>query len=163
VKTLDQLGLALSSVPAPGSPYYGASAHQIALANVARAIREQVPITGELATDVECRDRRELVESALEHIGVERGPSEWWTLVCEKRPEDSMHVFAGVWAHSMEEALIETVLWRREFDGRHLITIAPDEHGAHHAQLCAARRKFELADERNARREAEIEASVTLW
>lgn len=163
VQTLDTLGLALSSVPAPGSPYYGASGHTIALGDVARAIREQVPIAGTHAVDAECGARRELVDSALEHLQVEHGPSQWWTLVCETRPSDRMPVFSGIWAHSMEEALIETVLWRSEFDGRHIATIGPDEHCEHHAQLSAARRKFELADERATKRAAEIEASMTLW
>jgi hypothetical protein len=153
----------LDAVPRPGHPHYRRSGHQQALTDIARDIRARVPIAGELAVDAECRARRELVDEALALLGVQLEAREWWTLVCETRPDDRMPVFAGIWAHSMEEAVIETVLWRSEFDGRHIATIAPDENCEHHEQLSAARRKFELADERNTRRVAEIEASVTLW
>lgn len=160
VSTLEQL---VAAVPGPDSPYYLRTGHQLALIDIAHAIRTAVPIAGVGAVDAECAARRQLVDAALAQLGVEPGASHWWTLVCETRPSDRMPVFAGIWAHSREEAVICTVLWRSEFDGRHLCTIEIDEHCEHHAQLSEARRRLQLADERTARRADDIARSLTLF
>lgn len=154
MSTLDEL---VAAVPRPGHPHYSpASGHGSALADVARAIRAAVPIAGDSATNDECATRDALVEGVLETLDVPAGPRAWWTVVAEDQPGELVPVFGGVWASSFDEAVIEVVLWRPEFDGRHLERIVVDDGCRLHAELTERRRKLELRDEIDS-------SAVTLW
>lgn len=86
------------------------------LAAVGDRIRALCPIAGPTATDRECRVRRELVDQALEALGIVAGPRLWHSAQL-----DDGHV-VGIWATSVEEAEIELTVW---WEG-HCYWVIPD-------------------------------------
>ena len=74
-------------------------------AEAAERIRGECPIVGPTATDDECRVRCELVDAALDKLGVAAGRREWHSA----QMADGRVV--GIWAHSVQEAEINLTVW----------------------------------------------------
>lgn len=158
----DTLARLVSAVPSEESPYFGHTGHQLALLDIAQEIRRLVPIAAEIATDDECVRRRELVDAVLAALGPTESRA-WYTVVCEDTPGEKVPVFGGVWANSFEEAIIEVVLWRQEFDGRQIVSADPDENGAHHFALNSAKRQLELDEAKRQRKADAMKSELTLF
>jgi hypothetical protein len=158
--TVSPLVAAVHAYPAAG---HATSGYINALANLARGIREAVPISGECAANAECRDRRALVDEALNSLGIVPGERHWYTVITEDKPEDNSTVFGGVWAQSFEEAVLETVIWRVNFDHRHIMNVVIDDETSTYDELRAAARQVELDDARRARHVIAIAETLTLF
>lgn len=150
-------------IPEPGSIRWRSAGHQQTLIDIAREIRALVPIAGDQATNDEVRRRRELIEAAVE--AVRRHPLErhWFTIVAEETPGEPYPPHAGIWAESIEEALLQIVVWSTRFDGRHLRHIEADDAARLLDKYEAMRKAHETAERKRAAREQQLQTAPALF
>lgn len=159
----ESIQLLAAKIPEPGSIRWRSAGHQQTLIAIAQEIRALVPIAGDQATNDEVRRRRELTEAAVE--AVRRHPLErhWFTIVAEETPGEPYPPSSGVWADSVEEAIIGVVVWSTRFDGRHLQYAQPDDSGSLLDRYEARRKAHQAAERKRAEREAQRQREATLF
>lgn len=159
----DSIQQLVAKIPEPGSIRWRSAGHQQTLIAIAQEIRALVPIAGDRATNAEVARRRELIDAAVE--AVRRHPLErhWFTIVAEETPGEPYPPHTGIWAESVEEAMIQIVVWSTAFDSRHIMHAQPDDASRLLDQYEARRKAHDAAERKHAAREAQLQRAPALF
>lgn len=150
-------------IPDPESTRWKSAGHQQTLIKIAHEIRRRVPVEGERATNDEARRRRELIELAADACRREPPARHWFTLIAERSPLDPYPPFSGIWAESVEEAIISIVVWSTMFDGRHIAYAQPDDDGTMQDRATREMTAHQQAERKRAERRAREQSAPALF